>query len=221
MLGLWDVVSAPLEKYGNFQNHIRSPLVENLYHAMAANERRVNFPVMQYCPTIKGTVQTWFSGAHSDVGGGYPPKERELSDIALAWMKYDAMECGLEFIHTNQGYPACTVLKLTEKIAVTADDGMAKALSDKGITVYKIENSDKIKLPPYPYGFIGGCAGVFEDKVYFAGDLHFHPSCDIIKAAAAAAGLECVSLADGENLLDVGRLVFYDNGIDDYNGKRQ
>jgi hypothetical protein len=143
------------------------------------------------------------------------------ADTVSDAIKDYAKEANLTLVNVNQGYPACTVLKLTEKIAVTADDGMAKALSDKGITVYKIENSDKIKLPPYPYGFIGGCAGVFKDKVYFAGDLHFHPSCDIIKEAAAAAGLECVSLADGENLLDVGRLVFYDNGIDDYNGKRQ
>ena len=112
MLGLWDVVSAPLDKYGNFQNHIRSPLVENLYHAMAANERRVNFPVMQYCPTIKGTVQTWFSGAHSDVGGGYPPKERERSDIALAWMKYHAMECGLDFLSEQTTAPDINFNKL-------------------------------------------------------------------------------------------------------------
>lgn len=114
MLGLWDVVSAPLDKYGNFQNHIRSPLVENLYHAMAANERRVNFPVMQYCPTIKRTVQTWFSGAHSDVGGGYPPKERELSDIALAWMKYHAMECGLDFLTVQDPPPEIDFRKLTK-----------------------------------------------------------------------------------------------------------
>lgn len=98
MLGLWDVVSAPLDKYGNFQDHVRSPLVENLYHAMAANERRVNFRVMQYHPQQKRTVQIWFSGAHSDVGGGYPKDERELSDIALAWMKYHALECGLDFL---------------------------------------------------------------------------------------------------------------------------
>jgi len=105
MLGIWDVVTAPLDKYQDFQDNIRSPLVEELYHAMAANERRINFPVMQYNPQQSGTTQTWFSGVHSDVGGGYPENERELSDIALSWMKYHAMECGLDFITDLKTYP--------------------------------------------------------------------------------------------------------------------
>jgi hypothetical protein len=40
--------------------------------------------------------QIWFSGAHSDVGGGYP--ETGLSDVALEWMTGKAEEVGgLEF----------------------------------------------------------------------------------------------------------------------------
>jgi hypothetical protein len=30
------------------------------------------------------SLQVWFPGAHSDVGGGY--KYRELADLALFWM---------------------------------------------------------------------------------------------------------------------------------------
>lgn len=30
------------------------------------------------------SMQVWFPGAHSDVGGGY--KRRELQDITLFWM---------------------------------------------------------------------------------------------------------------------------------------
>jgi len=98
MLGLWDVVTAPLDLYSGFNDGLRSPLVRRLYHAMAANECRINFPVMQYDPKEDGTTQMWFSGAHSDVGGGYPPGERELSDIALAWMRERAFDCGLDFL---------------------------------------------------------------------------------------------------------------------------
>lgn len=105
MLGLWDVVTAPMDKYQGYQDNIRSPLVENLYHAMAANERRKDFPVMQYNSQQDGTTQTWFSGAHSDVGGGYPEDERELSDIAFNWMKHHAMTCGLDFVREPKTYP--------------------------------------------------------------------------------------------------------------------
>lgn len=33
---------------------------------------------------------------HSDVGGGYPAGEWGLSDIALAWLRDKAVECGLK-----------------------------------------------------------------------------------------------------------------------------
>ena len=39
--------------------------------------------------------QVWFSGVHSDVGGGY--KERGLGDIAFLWMVEKAESCGLSF----------------------------------------------------------------------------------------------------------------------------
>ena len=38
--------------------------------------------------------QTWFAGAHSDVGGGY--QTRALADIPLGWMARHAAEDGLE-----------------------------------------------------------------------------------------------------------------------------
>jgi uncharacterized protein (DUF2235 family) len=37
--------------------------------------------------------QTWFPGAHSNVGGGYP--DTGLSDIAFVWMAQKAQACGL------------------------------------------------------------------------------------------------------------------------------
>jgi hypothetical protein len=39
--------------------------------------------------------QIWFSGVHSNVGGGYP--ETGLSDLALRWMIEKAKACGLSF----------------------------------------------------------------------------------------------------------------------------
>src|SRR5439155_26195350 len=37
--------------------------------------------------------QIWFSGVHSDIGGGYP--ERALADITMAWMVERARAYGL------------------------------------------------------------------------------------------------------------------------------
>ena len=117
-----------------------------------------------------------------------------------------ALGVGLNIINTNQGYPACTVLALGERYAVTADHGMAAAMQDAGIDVTLIENGS-IALPPYEYGFIGGAAGVFEDTVYFLGNPSLHPSWDKISDAIRRAGLRSVALSDTP-LCDFGRIIF-------------
>lgn len=98
MLGLWDIVSAPLDAKKHYNDGCRPPKVLNIYHAMAANERRLNFPVLQYSPHGKGIEQMWFPGAHSDVGGGYPVNERALSNQCYNWMKEKAYNLGLDFL---------------------------------------------------------------------------------------------------------------------------
>ena len=115
---------------------------------------------------------------------------------------------GYELINVKQGYPACTTLALDASHAVTADNGLARALGENGISVTLIE-SGGIMLPPYEYGFIGGAAGVDSGKVYFVGDYTTHPSAAVIEAIVKARGLTPVSLTDGL-LTDVGGLVFLD-----------
>ena len=113
---------------------------------------------------------------------------------------------GKAVIGVKQGYPRCTVLKLTDSSAVTADRGMAKALINEGIRVTLIEEGH-ISLPPYKYGFIGGCAGIDGDCVYFAGCIEEHPSYNEIRSAIEAEGLFPVSLGRGR-LHDVGGILF-------------
>ena len=40
--------------------------------------------------------QVWFSGVHSDIGGGYPETESALSKYPLIWMLQQASDAGLE-----------------------------------------------------------------------------------------------------------------------------
>lgn len=118
-----------------------------------------------------------------------------------------ARDCGLEIVATRQGYPACTTLAFGNS-AITADPGMANALTAAGITVTVIKNGN-IELPPYDYGFIGGAAGVFKNTVYFLGNIDTHPDAESILAAIAAEGFSAVSLSDGP-LRDLGRIIFID-----------
>ena len=123
-----------------------------------------------------------------------------------------AESAGLRLVNVAQGYPACTVLKLSDEAAITADRGMAEALRAKGIRVYLIENGG-ISLPPYEFGFIGGASGVFGGAVYFLGDASRHPSWEIISDAVEKEGLRAVMLGRCE-LLDLGGIIFAESNID-------
>lgn len=115
-------------------------------------------------------------------------------------------ELGYEIVNTRQGYPACTVLPLSKRDAITSDRGLALTLSEWGISVCLIENGS-ISLPPYEYGFIGGAAGVFGKDVYFLGNLKTHASHKLIEEKIKDLGMNAVSLSD-EPLTDLGRIIF-------------
>lgn len=63
-----------------------APCVEMAYHAVSFHENREKFMCTLYSGAAPNQTlkQVWFSGAHSDVGGGYA--EMELADITLAWV---------------------------------------------------------------------------------------------------------------------------------------
>lgn len=118
-----------------------------------------------------------------------------------------AERMGLTVIPTKQGYPACTVLAFGNS-AITADVGMARLLEKNGINTTLIENGD-VSLPPYEYGFIGGAAGVYKNKIYFLGDINSHRNAKEICEAVRAGGFEPISLSN-EPLSDLGRILFID-----------
>ncbi len=113
VVGVWDTVafhqswfgSGPLGKLLGmgkerieFKNAMLSNRVKYGYHALALDERRKPFlPTLWHRPTeapevsarsdgstTKEMEQVWFSGNHTDIGGGHA--NPRLSDIPLAWM---------------------------------------------------------------------------------------------------------------------------------------
>lgn len=133
------------------------------------------------------------------------------TDTVSSFLLKRAEALGFITVHVNQGYPACTVLKLDECHAITADVGMKRALESCGTKVTLIE-SGSIDLPPHPYGFIGGAAGVYGDTVYFIGDPATHPSYDRIDEAISTLGLGRCALSSGR-LTDLGGILFIDGTL--------
>jgi Uncharacterized alpha/beta hydrolase domain (DUF2235) len=99
-IGVWDTVAEywspgelpDIEKLAYHISYAR--------HALALHERRGEMePTLWTSWSSASTdppkmMQAWFSGAHTDVGGGY--KEGKLAEAPLAWMAQEARNCGLK-----------------------------------------------------------------------------------------------------------------------------
>jgi hypothetical protein len=114
-IGVWDTVGAlgiPVELPGwdeisklyegwerrwGFHDTQLSSHVRFAYQALAIDEEREPFRPCLWTqgpePREQTLEQVWFSGVHSEVGGG--TRDTGLSDIALLWLVDRAQRCGL------------------------------------------------------------------------------------------------------------------------------
>lgn len=108
-IGVWDTVGSlgipitgvhllkQVNRPWQFHDTDLSSRVDAGFHAIAIDEQRGPFTPTLWStqPDSEGqqVEQVWFSGVHSDVGGGYA--DDDLSDIALQWMVERARSCGL------------------------------------------------------------------------------------------------------------------------------
>jgi uncharacterized protein (DUF2235 family) len=110
-VGVWETVDAvglPLRAADfvntfvyrfKFADLTLSTTIGHACHALAVDEERESFtPVLWNEAKSKNPErieQVWFSGVHSNVGGGYP--RQGMSLVALDWMMTRAEMCGLRF----------------------------------------------------------------------------------------------------------------------------
>lgn len=125
------------------------------------------------------------------------------SEAVLAYAK----EKGATVLPVRQGYAKCNLCIVSENAVITEDASIAKALSAIGVDALRIEPGH-VRLPGYPYGFIGGASGCDGAHVFFCGNLSLHPDGARIDAFCRHHGKLPVSLCAGE-LCDVGSLLFY------------
>ncbi len=114
-VGVWDTVSAyggPIAELTRAIDNWIFPLsmpdyqlnakVRCARHALATDDERDAFHPLLWderheAPPAEGTTeriqQVWFTGMHSDVGGGYP--DESLSYVSLLWMMAEAGAAGL------------------------------------------------------------------------------------------------------------------------------
>jgi hypothetical protein len=90
-----DLINALVYRF-KFPDRSLSPLVRCARQALALDDERHSFHPLLWCEADGDRIQqVWFSGAHSNVGGGYP--KQGLSLVALDWMMAEARQAGLRF----------------------------------------------------------------------------------------------------------------------------
>jgi hypothetical protein len=121
-VGVWDTVAAyglPIDEMTRGVSEWLWPLelpnktfndkIKKARHALAIDDERATFHPVLWDEEPNNTqpsgasrptnneqlLQVWFSGVHSNVGGGYP--DDSLANIALAWMMAEAKQAGLQF----------------------------------------------------------------------------------------------------------------------------
>jgi hypothetical protein len=121
-VGVWDTVAAyglPIDEMTRGVSEWLWPLelpnktfndkIKKARHALAIDDERATFHPVLWDEEPANTrssglsrptseeqlLQVWFSGVHSNVGGGYP--DDSLANIALAWMMAEATQAGLQF----------------------------------------------------------------------------------------------------------------------------
>ena len=113
---------------------------------------------------------------------------------------------GVTCVPTKQGYARCSACPISTDAIITADPSIADAAKKNDLEVCFIHQGH-ILLPGYSYGFIGGCCGSQENKLFFCGDPALHPDGEIMLSFVRKHGLIPIILP-GLPLLDAGSLLF-------------
>lgn len=123
-----------------------------------------------------------------------------LSHEALEY----AVENGYTAVDVRQGYAHCSAALVGEGV-ITADGGIFRELSRRGVPTLKISDGS-ILLPPYEYGFIGGaCADIGDGNVIFFGSLNSHPDGEAIRGFCKKMGARIIE--GNGSLRDYGGIV--------------
>jgi uncharacterized protein (DUF2235 family) len=92
--GLWDTVRGMVVEKVH-QDAKLSSVVKTARHAISIDELREIFkPELWIAGPTTDSIQMWFAGVHSDIGGSYI--EKGLSNIALHWMVEEANKFALQ-----------------------------------------------------------------------------------------------------------------------------
>ncbi|MDF2950041.1 MAG: hypothetical protein K0R07_2088 [Sedimentibacter sp.] len=121
-------------------------------------------------------------------------------------LKYYLEEAGIEFIHVNQGYSKCSIAAVNDNKALTSDLTLHEKLKSYNIDCMFI-NPEVVNLKGYNYGFIGGCTGLINEKIFLStGKILDKNILNPLKEFIRSAGYIYDEASSGQ-IIDLGSLI--------------
>ncbi|MEL7649327.1 MAG: DUF6873 family GME fold protein [Sedimentibacter sp.] len=121
-------------------------------------------------------------------------------------LKYYLEEAGVEFIHVNQGYTKCSMASFSDNKALTSDFLIHEKLKSYNIDCMYIDPK-VVYLKGYDHGFIGGCAGLINEKVFLStGRIADESILNPLKKFIQTAGY-IYEEASSRQIIDLGSLI--------------
>ncbi len=112
-------------------------------------------------------------------------------------------------LHIPQAYARCNLLALPKNKFICSDKGIEKALQKAGLEVDYF-SPKSIILKGHKHGFLAGCMGIYNNKVFINGTLDFYEEGERLHTYLQAQGLEIIELYQGP-LIDGGGILFFNN----------
>ena len=151
----------------------------------------------------RGAVYPRDVGLNCAVGDGFIICRTASADREVLRL---AHENGFDVIDVKQGYAGCSCITCGDSV-ITSDRGIADAVASRGRESLLVPN-DGIVLPGYNVGFIGGCGGFADGKLYFFGNIDALPCGKHIRGFASRKGFSVICLGNGA-LTDYGGIKFF------------
>ena len=127
-------------------------------------------------------------------------------DAMAKKVKQYAASHDIPIFSVKQGYTKCASVVLDNGV-ITSDVSIANVVQKAEIDCLLISHGN-VALKGYDYGFIGGASGVYQNTVFFCGDVKKHPDAKRIECFCHSHGYEMRSLSC-EPLFDAGTIMFF------------
>ena len=120
-----------------------------------------------------------------------------------------AGQTGMKILDINQGYAKCSIIPVTDRALITADQKIAEKAEGNGLD-FLLTTNDGVYLKGFSNGLIGGASVSGNGVVFFTGDITRHRDFERIQEFCRKHKKE-LCLTPSLPLYDLGSPVFLEN----------